>query len=83
MPEYREFNFFTDDAICISSSLSNTNSCLNNKMAKENYYRAKSEKDTHKEKFDNIEMLYGKEVVSTMNIGLGISLLILYIYYNK
>jgi hypothetical protein len=83
MPEYREFNFFIDDAICISSSLSNTNSCLNNKMAKENYYRAKSEKDTHKEKFDNIEMLYGKEVVSTMNIGLGISLLILYIYYNK
>ncbi len=83
MPEYREYNFFTDDAVCMKDEVSIVASCAENKTAKDNYYIAKSELDTNKEKYENIEYLYGKEIVDTVNISLGISLLILYIYYTK
>jgi len=83
MPEKKEYDFLIDNRDVCNENSDMNYVCNKNGVLKDKYYKTKYQMDTMSEKYEDMNLMYGRELIGTINMGLGISLIILYLYYNK
>jgi hypothetical protein len=76
--KYSNLDFLSNLSVCSDS----TYNCITSDD-KDNLDRIKSQIDTNREKYENMNMKYNLEIFNSINMCSGITLLLLYIYYNK
>ena len=57
--------------------------CKKNYAASKKMQALQNQISASKEKIDNVQLLYSRELIYTINLTAGIGGLILYLYYNK